>query len=79
MQNNTLNSLDNAKGLDVAMTMYMLIEQSNNYSKSSEILWQYYRDMLGVADNPVKTDFESFKSNVKIIKKAPKQWQYKRS
>ena len=27
--------------------------------------------MLGVADNPVKTDFESFKSNVKIIKKPP--------
>ena len=53
------------------MMMYMLIEQSNNYSKSSGILWQYYRDLLGVADNPVKTDFESFKSNVKIIKKPP--------
>ena len=26
------------------MAMYNLIEYSNNYSKTSQCLWQYYRD-----------------------------------
>ena len=35
---------DNAKYIDVIMAMCNLIEYSDNYSKKSEILWQYYRD-----------------------------------
>ena len=40
--NNT--QIDNVKGIDAAMPMYNLIECSDNYSKTSESLWQYYRD-----------------------------------
>ena len=37
--NNTL--IDNAKDIDIVMSMYDLIEYSNNYSKTSGSLWQY--------------------------------------
>ena len=40
--NNT--QIDNAKDIDVVIPMYNLIEYSNNYSKTSGSLWQYYRD-----------------------------------
>ena len=40
--NNT--QIDNAKYLDVMMPMYGLIRYSDNYSKTSGRLWQYYRD-----------------------------------
>ena len=33
-----------AKSIHVLMTMYNLIEYSDNYSKTSGSLWQYYRD-----------------------------------
>ena len=36
--------INNAKNIDVAMQIYNLIENSNNYSKTSGSLWQYYRD-----------------------------------
>ena len=32
----------NAKDIDIAMPMYNLIEYSDNYSKTSGSLWQYY-------------------------------------
>ena len=40
--NNTL--ADNAEDLDIVMPMYNLIEYSKSYSKTTEILWNYYRD-----------------------------------
>ena len=40
--NNT--QIDNAKYIYVAMPMYNLIEYSDNYSKTSGGLWQYFRD-----------------------------------
>ena len=40
--NNTL--IDNAEDLDIVIPMYNLIEYSKNYSKTSRILWNYYRD-----------------------------------
>ena len=40
--NNT--QIDNAKNLDVVIPMYNLIEYSDNYSKPSGSLWEYYRD-----------------------------------
>ena len=36
--------VDNAKDIDVVMLMYDLIENNDNYSKTSGSLWQYYRD-----------------------------------
>ena len=40
--NNT--DIDNAYDIDVVMPMYNLIEYSDNYSKTSGSLWQYYKD-----------------------------------
>ena len=34
------------------------LEYSDNCSKTSEILWQYYRDMPSEADNAAITDSE---------------------
>ena len=59
--------IDNAKDLDVVMPMNSLIEYSDNYSKTSENLWQYYRD----EPNDNLTDFESFKSKMKITGNTP--------
>ena len=50
--------IDNAQDIDIVMTMYNLIEYSDNYSKTSESLWQYYRDDRN--DNMEQS--ESFKS-----------------
>ena len=49
------------------MPMYNLIEYSDNYSKSSGILWQYYKD----DPNDNLTDSKSFKPKVKITGKTP--------
>ena len=54
--NNT--EIDNAKDIDIVMPMYNFIEYSDNYSKISQSLWQYYRDET----NDNLTDSESFKS-----------------
>ena len=44
------------------MSMYNLIEYSDNYSKTSESLWQYYKD----EPNNNLADSESNKSKAKI-------------
>ena len=49
------------------MPMYNLIEYSDNYSKTSGSLWQYYKDEV----NDNIADSESFKSKVKITRKTP--------
>ena len=49
------------------MPMYNLIEYSDNYSKTSESLWQYYRDES--SDNLENS--ESFKFKIKITGKNP--------
>ena len=63
--NNT--DIDTARDIDIVMPMYNLIEYSDNYLKTSESLWQYYKDDPN--DNIVRT--ESFKSKVKITGKTP--------
>ena len=59
--------IDNAEYIDVVMPMYNLIEYSDNYSKTSESLWQYYRD----DPNDNITQSESFKYKFKITGKTP--------
>ena len=49
------------------MPMYSLIEFSDNYSKTSGNLWQYYQD----EPNNNTADSESFRSKVKIMGKTP--------
>ena len=58
--NNT--DIDNAQDIDIVMPMYNLIEYSDDYSKTSGRLWQYYKD----DPNNNITDSESFKFKVKI-------------
>ena len=49
------------------MPMYNLIKHSDNYSKTSESLWQYYKD----DPNDNISQFESFESKIKITAKTP--------
>ena len=59
--------IDNAQDIDIVIPMYNLIEYSNNYSKRSGSLWQYYKD----DSNDNITQSESFKSKIKITGKTP--------
>ena len=63
--NNT--EIDNAQDIDIVMPMYNLIEYSDNYSKTSGSLWQYYKD----EPNDNLANSESFKSKVKITGSTP--------
>ena len=49
--------IDNSENIDVVMPMYNLIEYSNNYSKTSESLWQYCKDELALTDACATADF----------------------
>ena len=42
--NNTFK--DNAEDLDIFIPMYTLLEYSDNYSVTSESLWNFYRDKI---------------------------------
>ena len=61
--NNT--DIDTAQYINIVIPMYNLIEYSDNYSKTSGRLWQYYKD----EPNDNLADSESFKSKVKITEK----------
>ena len=63
--NNT--KVDNAKDIDIVMSLYNLIEYSDNYAETFGSLWQYYRD----EPNNNLVDSESFKSKIKITGKTP--------
>ena len=63
--NNT--NIDNAHDIDIVMPMYNLIEYSDNYSKTSGSLFQYFKDIPN--DNLARS--ESFKYKVKITGKTP--------
>ena len=64
--------IDHAKVIDVVMPMYNLIEDSDNYSKTSGSLWQYYTDEPFINNNgvtidvPDDSDSASFKYKQKI-------------
>ena len=61
------NQIDNAKDLDVVIPMYNLIKYRNNYSKTLQSLFQYYRDK---PNNDIANS-ESFQFRIKIPRKAP--------
>ena len=64
--------IDNTKDTDVVMSMYNVIEYSDNYSKTSGSLWQYCKDIPAV-NNGAIIDFneanvtDSFNFKEKII------------
>ena len=59
---------DNAEDLDVAISMYNLLEYSNNYRKTTGTLWNYYRDE---PSNPLSSNSGSFKYKTSIEGKTP--------
>ena len=66
--NNT--EVDNTKDIDVVM--YNLIEHSDNYQKTFEILWQYYRDEPTLK-NDVIIDFPDGNMDSALFKLSKKQ------
>ena len=63
--------MHNAKDINVVMPMYNLIEYSNNFSKKSGILWQYYTGEpaltnAGVIDNFPANSVNNFPENCVI-------------
>ena len=68
--NNT--QVDNAKDIDIVMSMYNLIEYSDNYAKTTGSLWQYCKDIPARNNNNEITLFtggnttDSFNFIVKI-------------
>ena len=68
--NNT--DIDNSKYIDIVMPMYNLIDYSDNYSKTSGILWQYCKDIPAINDDENivsfdgNNDSDSFKFKAKI-------------
>ena len=70
--NNT--QIDNAKDIDVVMPIYNLTEYSDNYSKTSGSLWQYYRDEAAtnagaIANFHAANNSDSFKFKQKVTGK----------
>ena len=55
--NNT--QIDNAKDVDIVMSMYNLIEYSDNYAKTTGILWQYCKDIPARNNNNQILNFAS--------------------
>ena len=53
--------------------MYNLIEYSDNYSKTSWVLSQYYRDELFLDDNDAIVDFLADKNNSASFKSKKKK------
>ena len=68
--NDTL--FDEAEHINIAMSMYNLIEYSDNYSNSSGSLWQFKRDKIKenvdlTIGNHVPNNSSSFKSKSSLI------------
>ena len=59
--------IDNAQDIDIVTPIYNLIDYSDNYSKISGNLWQYYKE----EPNDNLANSESFKSKLKITGKTP--------
>ena len=68
--NNT--QIDHAKDIDIVMSLYNLIEYSDNYAKTTGSLWQYCKDIPARANNGQIAVFDannltdSFKFKAKI-------------
>ena len=65
--NNT--QIDNTKDIDVVMSMYNLIEYSDNYSKTSGSIREYYRDEPSVNNNGVISNLAGTSASFKFKQK----------
>ena len=59
--------VDNAEDLDIVIPMYNLLKYSENYSMTSESLWNYYRDEIDNINDNGWINFKSFKYKIKIV------------
>ena len=59
--NNT--QIDNGQEIEILMPMHNLIEYSDNYSKTYESLWQYYKDEPFLDDNGAIANFSADNTN----------------
>ena len=53
--NNT--QVDNTKDIDLIIYMYNLLDFSNNYSKTSRSLFQYYKDEPALSNHGAVVDY----------------------
>ena len=60
--------INNEENLDVVMPIYNLLEYSKNYRKTTDSLWNYYRDE---PSDPLSSNSESFKYKTSITGKTP--------
>ena len=62
--------------LDVVMPIYNLIWYSENYSKTSGSLWQYYKDEPFIDNNGAIIDVsgDPDKASIKYTQKSRKWW-----
>ena len=63
-----MNNAQVDKAKDVVMPLYNLIEYSDNYSKTSGSLWQYYRDEPSLNNNSNIVDFTGANDNSELLK-----------
>ena len=74
--------IDNAEDLDIVMSMYNLLEYSDNYSMTSGSLWNCYRDEINdsatennAANNRMNSNktiaSKSFENKIKLIGSTP--------
>ena len=60
--------VDNAKNIDGGMSMYNLIEHNNNFSKTPESFFQYYKDKPALNDDDSIVDFADDNNNTHCVK-----------
>ena len=63
--NNT--QIDNAKGIDIVMPLYNLIEYSDNYAKTTGSLWKYCNANNEITNFTEDNPTDSYKFKAKII------------
>ena len=62
--------IDNAEHLDIVMAMYNFLECSDNYSMTSESLWNYYRDKINDGANENNAARNKINNNKTITSKS---------
>ena len=70
---------ENAEDFDIVMSMYNLLEYSENYSMTSRSVWNNYKDKIDdVGDNFLNGKLSKYKTNT--VEKTPeRQERVKRS
>ena len=67
--------MDDAYDISLVMPMYNLIEYSDNYTKTSGILWQYCGDEPALNDENKITDFKEANAITDLFKSKKKKNQ----